>query len=578
MTRTFGYVEDAGKIDNLRKVVELFYFDTSTNKELRFLILPKKVKTKDGREGFINVLSKAPIKISYRFLVGTGFSPRSSARCNGIIQALIPGQRRPFLTDWAADNYLRWAHVFGFIKYDRQNDTFAITEEGIKYANSKLNSSEEKELLSIALLKYPLVVRILRLLADGEIKSKFDLGSMLGFTDEEGFTSFPKSIFIQAINTSELHERSKIRQNWEGTSDKYARMICGWLMDSRLKWVAKITNHKIHTTVGGKEYSSEIAQSYQITGEGLKALRRAEGINIQRKIPRIVNWEMLSTKTINPAYIRNRRANILKQIKTSKTIEEIQKELSNLGINENVETLEDDIKGLIGIGLNIKRSGEGYILTDDIERLDIPILMPEDKTKDSITQIIDDTRAKLKHISHNYLVLIEMSFNNKDSLLFEAKTVDLLRREANFLGEHLGGGDKPDGIIYTERLEENFGVIIDNKSYPKGFNISASERDKMMRYVNENIERPKHHVTRWWEKFPKNIKLYFFMFISGRFTGTFKEQLDRISVSTDNTKGAAISSSKLLILCDQIKGKKLTLEQCKDKFACLDEISLEYLN
>ena len=68
--------------------------------------------------------------------------------------------------------------------------------------------------------------------------TKFEIGSKLGFTDEAGFTSFPQNIWVQAYEEStDEEEKTKLRANTEGSSDKYARMICGWL--EGIGWVKK---------------------------------------------------------------------------------------------------------------------------------------------------------------------------------------------------------------------------------------------------------------------------------------------------------------------------------------------------
>lgn len=38
-----------------------------------------------------------PLKIKYTDLIGTAFTPRSSARCNGIVQATVEGQKENLL-------------------------------------------------------------------------------------------------------------------------------------------------------------------------------------------------------------------------------------------------------------------------------------------------------------------------------------------------------------------------------------------------------------------------------------------------------------------------------------------------
>ena len=49
----------------------------------------------------------------------------------------------------------------------------------------------------------------------------------------------------------------------------------------------------------------------------------------------------------------------------------------------------------------------------------------------------------------------------------------------------LGDSNRPDVII----SHDNFGTIIDNKSYKDGFNIDKKCADEMSRYINENQRR-----------------------------------------------------------------------------------------
>ncbi len=97
-----------------------------------------------------------------------------------------------------------------------------------------------------------------------------------------------------------------------------------------------------------------------------------------------------------------------------------------------------------------------------------------------------------------YLVLIPMSFSGREgSRLFEMKTVELLVDQCGFDGLRLGEADRPDGLIFTRELAEDYGIIIDTKAYSKNFNIPRQEADKMTRYINENILRDPRHSSKW---------------------------------------------------------------------------------
>lgn len=81
--------------------------------------------------------------------------------------------------------------------------------------------------------------RILQLLSEQGHLTKFEIGRQLGFIGEAGFTSVSQSLYVGGIDTATTPtERTEIRQNFEGSSDKYARMIAGWLC--QIGWVAKV--------------------------------------------------------------------------------------------------------------------------------------------------------------------------------------------------------------------------------------------------------------------------------------------------------------------------------------------------
>ncbi|MGV2643795.1 hypothetical protein GNF86_20640, partial [Clostridium perfringens] len=162
----------------------------------------------------------------------------------------------------------------------------------------------EKQVLIDAMLSYPPTVRVLDLLSSGEHLTKFDIGKNLGFSGESGFTSLPLNIMIQTLaDTDLLSEKSKIRQDWEGSSDKYARMIAGWL--SKLGLV-KSQKKYFDVNVDGLPQREYISHAFKITGEGLKQLRRAKGTTSARRIEKRVCWEMFATKNLDRIYIRTR--------------------------------------------------------------------------------------------------------------------------------------------------------------------------------------------------------------------------------------------------------------------------------
>ena len=553
--RTFGWVQDPSDFESLIKVVSIFDNKSETHKELVNEKIDRLIEKRDGKSHFLEVLNSTPLKIKYADLVGTSFTPRSSARCNGIVQATVKGQVRDFISDWPADNFVRWAQALGFIKYNYFDDSFEITEEGLNLTGAK-TIEEKEEILIDSLLSYPPAVRILNLLSDGKVKTKFELGKNLGFIGEDGFTSIPQDVLIMTLATTEdTKERNKLRTDTEGSSDKYARMIAKWL--SKLGLLVQVAK-EVELSIGGKNYKEKIGQSYMITAKGIQALNKANGKSRHKRISKNISWEMLATKGIDRNYIRTRRALIIKSLiecKSGLTLEEIRDRLEIQAISELFTVVKDDLDGLINIGLNIEKIGEKYYFNDEINDFIIPII--ENSEKSEFTQEKDNLREKLDTLSHEYLSLVDLAFDSQQNRLFEMKTVELLTKECNYKGVHLGGSRKPDGIIYTENSMDNYGVIIDTKAYSNGYNLPISQVDEMVRYVEENNKREKErNSNEWWKEFGENIDKFYFSFISGKFIGNIEEKLQRITIFT-NAYGNAMTIITLLYLANEIKANRL---------------------
>ena len=560
--RTFGWVQDPSDFESLIKVVSIFDNKSETHKELVNEKIDRLIEERDGKSHFLEVLNSIPLKIKYADLVGTSFTPRSSARCNGIVQATVKGQVRDFISDWPADNFVRWAQALGFIKYNYFDDSFEITEEGLNLTGAK-TIEEKEDILIDSLLSYPPAVRILNLLSDGKVKTKFELGKNLGFIGEDGFTSIPQDVLIMTLATTEdTKERNKLRTDTEGSSDKYARMIAKWL--SKLGLLVQVAK-EVELNIGGKNYKEKIGQSYMITAKGIQSLNKVNGRSRHKRISKNISWEMLATKGTDRNYIRTRRALIIKSLiecKSGLTLEEIRDRLEIQTISELFTVVKDDIDGLINIGLNIEKIGEKYYFNDEINDFIIPII--ENSEKSEFTQEKDNLREKLDTLSHEYLSLVDLAFDSQQNRLFEMKTVELLTKECNYKGVHLGGSRKPDGIIYTENSTDNYGVIIDTKAYSNGYNLPISQVDEMVRYVEENNKREKErNRNEWWKEFGDNINKFYFSFISGKFIGNIEEKLQRITIFT-NVYGNAMTIITLLYLANEIKANRLkTMEVVK---------------
>ncbi len=566
--RTFGWVQDPSDFDALYKVVSIFNESSQIHEELVTNKITELIEERDGRERLLTAMKLRPLKLKYGDLVGTAFSPRSSARCNGIVQATVKGQQRPFISDWPADNFVRWAQCLGFIKYNYYDDTFEITESGLNFSNSE-QGTKRNEILEEAILSYSPAVRILNLLEDGTEKTKFELGQKLGFIGEEGFTSLPQDILVMTLaNEEDTKEKNKLRTDTEGSSDKYARMIAKWLI--KLDLVKQVTK-QVTVQIGTNTYTENIGQSYVITAKGIKALNRARGKSKFKRISKNISWEMLATKGTDRDYIRTRRAYIIKILSESKnglTLEEIRDRLELIYmISELFTVVRDDIEGLVNIGLNISIKNGKYYFDDAINDFIIPRVKDETNKKSEITIKKDELREKLDILSHEYLSLVDLSFDSKQNRLFEMKVVELLTKECKYEGLHLGGSRKPDGIIYTSNLLSNYGVIIDTKAYSKGYDLPISQVDEMIRYVEENNKRDKtRNPNEWWNNFDKNINEFYFTFISGEFKGNIDEKLKRISIATKRT-GAAIAIISLIKLANEVKAERMNLEEVKKIFS-----------
>lgn len=565
--RAFGWVQDPSNLRSLCDVVAVFDRNSKKHKDLICNIIPKLVDTQDGRDELIDALNQTPLKIKYAQLVGTSFTPRSISRCNGIIQATVKGQGRDFIGDWPADNYVRWAQCFGFIKYDYTNDTFEITSKGLELTNARetgdMLSEKEKELLINAVLAYPPAVRILKLLSATEEThlTKFEIGEQLGFIGEDGFTSMPQKILIKSLANADSKKRKTMKADWEGSSDKYARMISSWL--EKLGLVNKIPKTITFLSVGN-EYTETIGQAYMITALGITALRRSAGKSKHKRIAKNVSWEMFATKGKDREYLRTRRAFVLKFLSENKngaSVSDIINYLKSVNLDESENTVLDDIKGLQNIGINILENNAMFSLDDIINDFVIPL--PQSLTKSELSETKEKIRENLKKLSHEYLSLIDLAYDSKQNRLFEIKTLELLTEECDYQGLHLGGSRKPDGIIYTNKGNCNYGVIIDTKAYSKGYNLPISQADEMERYIGENQTRNEQiNPNKWWENFADDVNDFYFMFVSGHFTGNFKSQIERIS-KNKGIKGVAIAVTNLLLCVEAYKTGLFTHETIK---------------
>ena len=216
------------------------------------------------------------------------------------------------------------------------------------------------------------------------------------------------------------------------------------------------------------------------------------------------------------------------------------------------------MNGFINLGLEIRADENGAELKDSI--CDFPIPHYKDLSeKSELSAEKEIVRAQLKNISHEYLSLMDIAFDSQQSRLFEMKFMELFLRECNFLGDHLGGASKPDGALYTDVYEGNYGIIVDTKAYSKGYDLPVNQRDEMLRYIRENhLRDKKQNPNEWWKIFPDNLNKFYFMFVSGKFKGGIAGKLEKIA-AVHNVSGTAMPISTALLVAEKIKGGKMSM-------------------
>lgn len=561
--RPRGWIQDSGSLDNLIKIVEIFDNSTASYQELLNNKIDEKIQDINLRNNLQSALENNlgfennPL-ISFYSLVGTR-TPNNEV--NSLVQVLISGQNRLGIVDWACDNFIRFAYSLDLISYNYENDSFTITSTGLQLTNAE-SEEQKNDILKTSFRKYPPIVRVLELLFNKyeqspEIPSltKFEIGSELGFKGEDGFSTYSQNVFIQALNSAQTtSEKSKIRQNWEGSSDKYARMICGWLTNDTIGWVTK-TRKSITVQIGNENFT-ETLQSYQITIPGISAFKSCRAYSRNTGTIKNVYFEMLATKGADREYLRTRRTYLLECIKRPKTIEQIIRNYESKDIqNITTQTIKDDIENLMRIGLEIVFNSNRYHLKDEISLLEIPNYVTQlNLTPSSLEQTKQILRSNLNNLDHKYLDILDFSISGTSGARqFEIRIVELLNEV--IVAKHLSGGNRPEIIGYN--LEENplDCLIFDSKAYSEGFNIPANERDKMIRYIEEyNSKDETLNSNKWWEEFKSpnypnnNVN---FGFVSSSFTGQYLNQLTYITNRT-NRNGCLISAETLLKKIDNI--------------------------
>ncbi len=530
--RAAGWIQDASDFDNLHKFVSLFSHESFYRKE--FLSKLQTIVVEEKRKEFLSIVNKEDIRIKYVDIVGTSpkGSRRTETKCNGIGQASLEGQRkdRNFQGDWPTDNFLRWAEILCFINYDYIDDTYSITSIGREFVKA-IDISDRNSILEKQLSYYPPVSRILKLLKSGPT-SKFEIGENLGFIGEKGFTYITEDLYVRTYASANSTDRKRLRSDFEGSSDKYARQICSWLTKLNL-----IDKTKKIMNFNGEEVN--LPSSYKINVNGENFLRKFENSS------KYILFGMLSMEASNKELHCKRRAILLKMLSQNYySSDEIVEELLRNDIVSFSNEVEDDILSMSNMGLIFEYSNGKHKLINSIDGLEIPIKITIN-TEEKVFAIKELLRRDLKYVNHDLLNLVDYSLSKKSSRLFEvyvAKAFKVLNDETHLLG----GPSKPDVVSVFQDLV----LLIDAKAYKDGFTLPIAEQDKMIRYIGDFSKNTQNYE--WIEalKLKHVNKDLGFNFTSSGFSQNINSKINKI-YERSNISGSCVNVIQLLFLIDQ---------------------------
>ncbi|NOL50374.1 restriction endonuclease FokI C-terminal domain-containing protein [Pelistega europaea] len=567
--RTYGWVQNPSSFLHLKKVVQIFVPSSTHYQNLKNSLLDL-IPFTNLRQELRDKLDKKKTEFTYTELVGSskdknGKSPRSrsNAVANSLIQISIPSQKasttgKTWTDNWTADGYLRWAISLNFIEVNTSKDTFRITPKGMAFAKTKDDSDEERQVLKKALLAYPPATQILTLLSQTptQFRTKFALGEHLGFRGEKGFSSYNEELILEWLaRETDPAQKKKIRTDVEGTSDKYARGICSWLIKVGLveqdDFVTKVNN----TTVK--------FPGYRITGSGIHALKQSQGNSSNAQLEKFIMWEFLATNDINRNYTRTRRAYIIKALQEKPlSLKKLLETLQTKGFQDEQQIIVNDIAGLKKFGLRIQEKNKKFTLLDKVNDFAIPHLNLTQELADEESLRRKSLFLKYTLLPPEYIELLDIAYDGKRSRDFEIMTMELFKKIYGMNTVLLGGGRKPDGICFRS----TFGIIVDTKAYSEGYSKNISQEDEMVRYITDNKLRDKaRNPTQWWTAFPASIENYYFLWVSSRFIGKFAEQLTSTARET-KTNGGALNVEQLLLGADMILKKELPPDSIANHF------------
>lgn len=563
--RAFGWIQNPADFSKLKLTVQVFDNNSAHYSLLRDSIIEEVIAFDEDKERFLSLLENNVEEFNYSDLVGTSrdirnkpTGVRSKAVANSLLQVTILPQNantsgKRYTDNWTADGFLRWAVSFNFVDFDRETDMFRITELGRSFSESEDDSEEELNILRRAILSYPPATQVLSILAENQNwHTKFYIGNRLGFIGERGFTSYGEDLMINWISNSDSRvEIQKVKNDIEGTSDKYARMIAGWL-----KKVGFVTQRSVRQLARLGMITG--FPEYRITGSGLSAYNRSVGSSINNRQPKFVMWEFFATTVDNKNYVRTRRAYILEFSRNGISFNRMVEELRTLGFNDPVEIFRNDIDGLNTMGLRISQSNNRVQLLDLVVEFTIPDLNVTEVLRN---EVLENKKAEFlrdTNLSPRFIELIEIAHDGKRNRDFEIISLELFQEVYGFDTLLMGGGRKPDGIIFTD----DYGVIVDTKAYGDGYSKSISQEDEMVRYIVDNKDRSvERNSNEWWNGFPSTINenSFYYLWISSKFIGQFSDQLLSTYQRT-GVSGGALNVEQLLWGADAVMKGELNID------------------
>ncbi|EGD29190.1 type IIS restriction enzyme FokI [Streptococcus sanguinis SK72] len=564
--RAHGWVQNPSSFSNLKKVVSIFEPNSPHYSKLEQLI-SELIYLEEDKDILLDKLRSGVSVFTYFELVGGNkdkFGNHTKKRSQQIADSLIKISILPqnystsgkrYTDSWTSDGFLRWAVSLNFVEADREKDTFKITNLGREFIHTIDESDEEKEVMRKALLAYPPATSVLNILREAEnYVNKFYIGERLGFTGEKGFSTYGSSTMNQwLLNAENKKEFKSIKSDLEGTSDKYARMICTWLIKVGFVEKREVSIKSIYGRSGFPEY--------KITVRGLHALNQSQGSSKNKRIQKHLLWEFLATKVENANYVRTRRGYILKALQKSSSFQRVLDTLRGQGFQDDEAVIRKDIEGLIQFGIRIKIEGIKVTLLDDIVDFTIPNIPFTKQIKDKYLEDLKLELYKKTNLPNKYYEMVDIAYDGKRNREFEIYTSDLMQEIYGFKTTLLGGTRKPDVVSYSDA----HGYIIDTKAYANGYRKEIKQEDEMVRYIEDNqLKDVLRNPNKWWECFDdaEHKKEYYFLWISSKFVGEFSSQLQDTSRRT-GIKGGAVNIVQLLLGAHLVYSGEIS----KDQFA-----------